>query len=524
MPITEDISQPGEVHGVGVSPSCVTLKFSPPGKSLMLALVTAYTQSAGAPSLSVSDSGSHTWTLGPSRANGRLLSAIYYTYLTSAPGSITMTATDSSGQECVIHLTPRVLNGCTSTQSGQKVNNNGYSRVPQEPITPGSKLSTVYIAALMDAQQATVTPLSTTFPSHTYNISEIPTCHLAGRSLTGTASAENLGWTVSGAANWALSAMEIQNADVPISSADTGTGGDTSGVTVKARVPSSDAGTGLELIRGATGTGAALFMFSTDTGHGTDATGVITQVYHDLGSTDAGAGVEGSVPPPLVRLPTQFEFGTGSEFSLYPPLAEYPSLGNFGPLMEGFSLDRAAMLNGATGVESGQLYAAQQITITPDMTVTDLMSDDYHYGMWVNLNKAALQVTEGFLPFTTLASMTGLSISSFGASPLDYYAMPLWTQYQHNRKAVPMAFRMQSRDGYGHSRALVFVLYAVQLAVMDFTGTVYKTGLGVSYSGTVVFSSVDEVGNALGRQQIGRIVSQAGNQVGALSGIQFQGS
>jgi hypothetical protein len=59
--------------------------------------------------------------------------------------------------------------------------------------------------------------------------------------------------------------------------------------------------------------------------------------------------------------------------------------------------------------------------------------------------------------------------------------------------------------------------------VLDFTGTVYKSGLLVNYAGTVLFSSYDEYGNALSGPEIGRIVSLPGTQVGHLGQVQFSG-
>lgn len=526
MPIVEDVSQPGEVHGVGTSATCITSRFSPPAARMLLACVTAYTQ-AGSPSTSVTDSGSHTWTLGPSRTSGQLRSAIYYTYLSASPGSITVSAADSSGNYGLIHLTVRVLAGMTSSQTGQQVNANGTGVAVQGSITPGAANSAVYVAALSAGQQARITALADTYPTHSANFTEVPSCHLTGRALNEVSTAESLGWTVAQGFAWCWSAMEIQNADVAKSGSDTGGGTEpTTGVTrsqVRGLIQGLENGGGSEqLTGGASGTGVTVFKAGSDTSTGTDATGSVPFKYIDVGSADTGTGSETAAGPPILHLSSR-EFSVGTDDNLAPPVIEF-SLVSLGPaVFEGFSLDRAAMLDGSTGAEDGQLYGAQSITLTPDVTASEMIADDDQIGLWFSLNKAVLQVTAGFLPFSVLAAMQGVSVSSFGSSPDDYYGLPMITQYGLNRKSVPVAFRMASRNDYGATRSLVVVLYAVQIGQIEFTGMQYKNGLVVSYTGTVTYSSTDEAGNALAIEEIGRIVSESGAPAGALSGLAFRG-
>lgn len=530
MPVTEDISQPSEVHGVGTSASTSTASFSPPAKSLLVACVTAITQ-AGAPSLSVSDSGSHTWTLGPSRANGGVKSAIYYSYLAIAPGSITVTAADSSGNTGLVHLTVRVLDGCTSTQTGQSANASDSTLSVQGAITPAAANSAVYVAALIAQQETRITALADTYPTHSANFSEIPSCHLTGRSLNQVSSAETLGWAVSQPAAWAWSALEIQNADVAKSSSDSGAGSEPTAGSARSRytgqIPDADSGQGSEQTAGgASGSGVTVFKSSSDAGSGIGGVsfGAITVKFTNLGSTDSGSGSETRSAGPATLAVKSADYATGTDGNLAPPIVNYPALAQLGrAITEGFSLDRVAMLDGTTGAENEQLYGAQQVSLTPDITASELMADDDQIGVWYSLNKAVLQVTAGFLPFTVLAAASGVSVSSFGSSPSDYYGLPLITQYGLNRKPVPVAFRMQSRNDFGDPRSFVVVLYAVQIGQLDFTGTVYKNGLMVSYTGTVAFSSVDETGAALPSAEIGRIVSLAGAPSGAIGSLPFRG-
>lgn len=118
MAITEDPSTPLIINKTG-SGNPVTAAFSPPSGTLLVALVAGGWGSAN-PTVVVTDSGGHTWTVaatssGTSSIGG--IAKIAYTYLTSAPGSITVTAsfTGLSGGSM---LAVRVLNGAKSSQTG----------------------------------------------------------------------------------------------------------------------------------------------------------------------------------------------------------------------------------------------------------------------------------------------------------------------------------------------------------------------------------------------------------------------
>ena len=113
--ITEDASTPAVVTGTGTG-NITTASFSPPTNSLLVAIVAGGFNSGGSTSATVSDTAGHTWTSGVS-ANTFGLAQISYTYLTSAPGSITVTAsyTHLGGGRL---LAVRVLNGARASQSG----------------------------------------------------------------------------------------------------------------------------------------------------------------------------------------------------------------------------------------------------------------------------------------------------------------------------------------------------------------------------------------------------------------------
>jgi hypothetical protein len=295
-----------------------------------------------------------------------------------------------------------------------------------------------------------------------------------------------------------------------VSDVDFGTGAEGLGGT--ATVLAADAGTGVDASVYAA-PASVLSVSSSDAGTGWDGG---PDVY---GTGLYGAGFyspQAYIPVMYLQTVSDYAVGQDNVRGLYGAPGPALSAAAMRNIFEGFSLSRAAIL-GTTGAENGQLYGAQSITLTPNVTATAMQEDDWDAGVWYSMNKAALTVTNGFMSWATLATLTGIPVSSFGSSPNDYYGLPLWTQQQHNQAAVPMAFRMSARNASASVRTLDFLLYRVQLAVADFTGMVYKQGLGVSYAGTVLFSSVDERGNNLPFPQIGRFISSPGTRQGAFA-------
>ena len=90
-----------------------------------------------------------------------------------------------------------------------------------------------------------------------------------------------------------------------------------------------------------------------------------------------------------------------------------------------------------------------------------------------------------------------------------------------NQPTQPMAIRVPAKDASGNIRTLDFVLYRVQFQPFNFTGPSYKTGLSCSIAGRALFSTVNEIGNASGTTQIGRLVAWPGNITGAFTAEPF---
>lgn len=91
--IAFDASTPAAPSHTGTTTPLVTASYSPPAKSLVLAMAGAGWSNTAGVTMACSDSGSHSWTnpvnaIGTVAGNGGGV-ALFYTYFASAPGSIT---------------------------------------------------------------------------------------------------------------------------------------------------------------------------------------------------------------------------------------------------------------------------------------------------------------------------------------------------------------------------------------------------------------------------------------------------
>lgn len=198
-----------------------------------------------------------------------------------------------------------------------------------------------------------------------------------------------------------------------------------------------------------------------------------------------------------------------------------------GTPFEGFSLSHAAILSSSTGAESASIYGVRNGTISTDQGNFENTGDDIVLSEHFWINFANVTIEEGFVPFSTIALITGTTVSSSGTTPNDYYSLPLWTLASMNQPTQPLAIRVPAKDAGGAIKTLDFVLYRVQFQPFNFTGPSYKTGLSCSIAGRALFSSTDERGNALPNsypQSIGRLVAWPGNQTGAFVAEPFPGT
>lgn len=197
------------------------------------------------------------------------------------------------------------------------------------------------------------------------------------------------------------------------------------------------------------------------------------------------------------------------------------------PIFEGFSLSHAAILSGTTRAEASTIYGVRNGTISTDQGNFENTGDDIVLSEHFWINFANVTIEEGFIPFSTIALITGTTVSSSGATPNDYYSIPLWTLASMNQPTQPMAIRVPAKDSGGAIRTLDFVLYRVQFQPFNFTGPSYKTGLSCNISGRALFSTTDEGNNALPiayPQSIGRLISLPGTETGAFTAEPFPGT
>lgn len=179
-------------------------------------------------------------------------------------------------------------------------------------------------------------------------------------------------------------------------------------------------------------------------------------------------------------------------------------------IVEGFSLSHAAILDGATGAEAvdGDIYGIRSGTIEVDSDSYDNTGDDSVLSVWFWFNYANVSIQSGYVPFKTIAMLSGTTVASSGTTPNDYFSTPLWQEDSLNTPTRPMLIRVPSKDSAGAVRTLDFVLYKVQFQPISFDGPSYKDGLLLNYNGRALMSSTDERGVALSKRAIGRLVSR----------------
>lgn len=184
------------------------------------------------------------------------------------------------------------------------------------------------------------------------------------------------------------------------------------------------------------------------------------------------------------------------------------------PIIEGFSLSHAAILDGSTGAEVADIYGIREGTIEVDSDSYDNTGDDGVLSTWQWFNFATLTVQSGFLPLELASLLSGSTLNVSGDEPegnapdSQTYSMPLWNEASLNVAPRPVLIRVPSKTSGGQARVLDLVLYKVQFGPLSIDGPSYKDGLLVSYSGKAVMSDTNEVGDVLPDRSIGRIISR----------------
>ena len=186
--------------------------------------------------------------------------------------------------------------------------------------------------------------------------------------------------------------------------------------------------------------------------------------------------------------------------------------------VEGFSLSHAAILNGTTGVEEafGDIYGIRSGSLELDQDSYDNTGDDTILSTWNWANKVNVTIQAGYVPFDTIALISGGKVKSSGTGERMSYEMNLWEENTMNTAPRPMLIRVPSRDHKGTVRTLDFILYKVQFQPFSFDGPSYKEGLLLNYNGSALLSAFDEKGQPVldsntgqPTRAYGRLVSRA---------------
>lgn len=180
-----------------------------------------------------------------------------------------------------------------------------------------------------------------------------------------------------------------------------------------------------------------------------------------------------------------------------------------GTNFEGFSVSHAAILNGATGAETADIYGIREGSIELDTDSYDNTGDDAVLSTWNWFNFATVSISSGYVPFATIALLTGVAFTSSGTGQATQYEMPLWSEKSLNAPAFPVLIRVPSKDSDGFARNMDFVLYKVQFEPISFDGPSYKDGLVLNYSGRALMADKNEKGSALTDRAVGRLVNSA---------------
>lgn len=204
MAIAEDVSTPTVTRGThGTSTTCVSASFSPPAGSLLIVQAVIGWDSTGAnPTLSCSDSVGGTYSTGITTKNATnpvSQGTIFYRYLASAPGAMTVTATSSSAASKSMQLGVRVVTGASAT-IGAVASSTTAAIGNLVTTTVGSRVYCIGGAGL----NGTMTPNANTTNIDAWNDTVSGDTLLIGRStsLTVTPASTAFGWNPPASVIW----------------------------------------------------------------------------------------------------------------------------------------------------------------------------------------------------------------------------------------------------------------------------------------------------------------------------------
>ena len=178
--------------------------------------------------------------------------------------------------------------------------------------------------------------------------------------------------------------------------------------------------------------------------------------------------------------------------------------------VEGFSISHAAILDAAGAEETnGDIYGVNSGNLDVNLGSYENTGDDTIMSIWDWVNYATVSVQAGYVSFTLIALLTGVTLSSSGSGDSIQYNIELWEESSFNVAEKSMRIRVPSRDSNSNTINLDIILYKVKFAPMTFAGPAYKDGLKINYSGKALLSSTDHTGATLTNKAVGRILSIA---------------
>lgn len=186
--------------------------------------------------------------------------------------------------------------------------------------------------------------------------------------------------------------------------------------------------------------------------------------------------------------------------------------------VEAFSISHAAILDVATGLEAvsgGDIFGVRSGSLELDSDSYDNTGDDVVLSSWNWANKVNVTVQGGYIPFETLALISGSTLTTSGTGINESFSLPLWEENTMNTTPRPMLVRCPSKTRDGQVRLLDFILFKVQFQPFSFDGPSYKEGLLLNYNGSALFSDTDEKGQpvldsktGLPTKAVGRLLSR----------------
>ena len=258
--ITADSSTPAVATSFGNTSGTITsASFSPPAGSLVVAAVNVGFLSRNSATVTVKDSLGNTWSAGPGGNDGVYdFSGEWWHYYSSAPGSITVTATNSNHAQAGYQLGVRVLTGAASSQAASTgasfAQGSSTSSSVSHSFTTTTAGSKVFVAAAFGINGTGSAVSGTSTIADNGDSPENAEYLLgAGSSLTGTPGTSNFGWTDTKAGFFAWTAWEI----MPATNCGTG-----SGPAVSSFTPTSGAAGTSVTITGTGFTGATAVTFN----------------------------------------------------------------------------------------------------------------------------------------------------------------------------------------------------------------------------------------------------------------------